>query len=85
MPISPRHLLYVKVGSKSRNRFTVSQEETRYLQRFIVERAHRWIFAKKKLGWVAKDKSRIVDQAQFNAEQKAWKEWHDVQLKIEMD
>ena len=84
MPISPRHLLYTQIGSKLPHRFTVSQEQTRSIQRFMIERAYRWIFARKELDWIVEDRPRIVDQSQFNAEQKAWKEWHNEQLKIEM-
>ncbi len=83
MPVSPRHLLYVKVGSKLTNRFALTRDRTRQLQRFLVERAHRWIFAQKKLDWVASLRPRIVDHEQFSAEQEAWKKWHSEQLEFE--
>jgi len=52
MPISPRHLLYVKLGSKLPNRFAASLDITRHLQRFLVERAYRHVFASNLLPWV---------------------------------
>lgn len=83
MPVSPRHLLYVKVGSKAANRFAVTRDGTRQLQRILVERAHRWIFARKKVDWIASVRPRIVDHEQFSAEQEAWKKWCKEQLESE--
>jgi hypothetical protein len=51
MPVSPRHLLYVQVGRKAPNRFAFSRPQTELMQRLIVERAHRWVFARKQASW----------------------------------
>jgi hypothetical protein len=83
MPISPRHLLYVKVGTKMQNRFTFSREHTRVVQRLIVERAHRWVFARRPVTWVAQAKPRVVDETAFLAEQDAWLRWSQEQLHAE--
>ena len=71
MPISPRHLLYVQVGKKVRNRFNFSLQETKLVQRLIVERAHRWVFARKPANWIAQVRPRVVDSALFLDEQDA--------------
>lgn len=84
MPISPRHLLYVKVGTKSESRFTFSQELTRLVQRLLAERAHRWIFARNPEPWIAEVRPRTVDQALFLAEQNAWSRWSGEQLQAEV-
>ena len=84
MPLSPRHLLYVQVGTKLQNRFTFSREATRLVQRLIVERGHRWIFALHQAPWVAQFKPRKIDQAAFSAEQDAWSRWHKEQTQAEM-
>ncbi len=43
MPLSPRHLLFTHLGSTAPDRFTFSPEQTALIQRFLAERAHRWI------------------------------------------
>ena len=83
MPISPRHLLYVRVGGKAPNRFVLPQAETQLVQRLIAERAYRWVFARQPLPWVPEVKPRIVDQAAFTAEGDAWRHWHGKQLRDE--
>jgi hypothetical protein len=83
MPISPRHLLYVQVGKNAPNRFSFLPKETQLVQRLIVERAHRWVFARQPTPWVAQVRPRVVDQAIFVAEQNAWKHWHQEQVEAE--
>jgi hypothetical protein len=83
MPVSPRHLLYVKVGAKSESRFTFSHEHTLLVQRLLAERAHRWIFARNPEPWVAEVRPRAVDEALFLAEQNAWSRWGGEQLQAE--
>lgn len=83
MPVSPRHLLYVQVGRKHDNRFTFKSRQTEAIQRFLVERAHRWVFATKPAGWVVSARPRIVDPFAYEAEEKAWKEFHRDQLQSE--
>jgi len=83
MPISPRQLLYLKVGTKSESRFMFSQEHTRLVQRLLAERAHRWIFARNPEPWVAEVRPRAVDEVLFLAEQNAWSRWRGEQLQAE--
>ncbi len=84
MPLSPRHLLYVKVGAKMRNRFTLGDDATQLLQRLLAERAHRYIFATRNEKWVATARPRTVDAAAFAAEDRQWREWHQDQLSSEV-
>jgi hypothetical protein len=83
MPVSPRHLLYVRVGTKVANRFKFSYEQTQLVQRLLVERAHRWVFATRPTEWVAGVRPRTVDLEKYVAEAKAWKEWHKDQSQSE--
>jgi Protein of unknown function (DUF4238) len=83
MPLSHRHLLYVKVGHKARSRFQFSRDDTQTVRRLIVERAHRWVFARQPMLWVSRVKPRVVNQEVFLAEQNAWKQWHADQLNAE--
>jgi hypothetical protein len=84
MPISPRHLLYVQIGSKKPNRFAFSQEHTRLVQRLLVERAHRWVFGTRPQGWVATVRPRTVDPERLAAEAVAWETWHRDQVQSEI-
>src|SRR5262249_54843064 len=45
-PMSPRHLLYTQIEADVPDRFTCSEELTQVIQRFLAERAHRWIFSR---------------------------------------
>jgi hypothetical protein len=83
MPVSPRHLLYVKVGAKSKGRFAFSYEQTRLVQRLLVERAYRWVFARDPASWVAEVKPREVNEELFLAEQNAWSRWGADQAQAE--
>lgn len=83
MPVSPRHLLYVQVGKKKNSRFIFSPAETELVQRMLVERAHRWVFARQPDAWIAKVKPRIVNAEMFAAEEKAWAQWHQDQRSVE--
>lgn len=83
MPVSPRHLLYVQVGKKVKNRFTFEYKETRLLQEIIVKRAHRWIFSKNLAPWIEKVRPREVNQEKFKEEQEAWEDWHKQQMGAE--
>ena len=84
MPVSPKHLLYVQVGRKHSNRLTFSSNQTHLVQRFLVERAHRWVFASQPEEWISKARPRHVDLEFFAAEEKEWDEFHPDQMRAEM-
>lgn len=79
MPLSPRHLLYTQVGQKHDYRVKVRESVTRQLQRFMVERALRWVFASQPFDWIPQAKPRRVDKDQFETEDQIWRDWHDLQ------
>jgi hypothetical protein len=80
MPISPRHLLYAKVGERNVPRLRLGAERTRQLQAVIALHAHRWIFARRPLDWVATVRKRQVDAVAFDDEQKFWAQWQKNQV-----
>ncbi len=82
MPISPKHLLYVRVGSKSPNRFTFNEPQTRAVQEVLIGRAHRWIFSPKPEDWIVNCRPRTVNEDQFKIEKEAWENWHKKQLEL---
>lgn len=79
MPLSPRHLLYTQIGSDAQDRFAFSIEKTYEIQKFLAERAFRWIFAHKKLPGVVKLRPRYVNLKEFNNEEEQWRKWHQEQ------
>jgi len=84
LPLSSRHLLYTKIGTKSPQRGTVvSTELAGWLQRFTIEHAHRFIIAKEENESVSKIRPRIVDPAAFETEKEQWKRWHEEQTVTE--
>lgn len=85
MPLSPRHLLYTHVGRNDGRRVQLSMELTKIVQRLLVERAHRWVFATKPFDWITALRPRKVDPNQFSAEAQAWQEWHPDQSRSERD
>lgn len=86
LPLSPRHLLYTKIGTRPPQRGTVvSTELADWLQRFTIEHAHNFIIAKEECESVYKIRPRIVDPAAFKAEDEQWKCWHAEQTDAELN
>lgn len=86
LPLSPRHLLYTKIGTKPPQRGTVvSTELADWLQRFTIEHAHRFIIAKEENESISKIRPRIVDLAAFKTEKEQWKRWHEEQTVAEQN
>lgn len=84
LPLSPRHLLYTKIGTRPPQRGTiVSTELAGWLQRFTIEHAHQFIIAKEEDESVSKIRPRIVDPAAFKTEAEQWRRWHDEQTDAE--
>lgn len=83
MPVSPRHLLYARVGEKAPSRFEFSKGETRFMQQLLVERAARSVFASRPEPWVAAVRPRMVDRELFEDEREAWNGWRQDQSQSE--
>ena len=83
MPVSPHLAVYSQIGTRGRGPFTFSLEQTRTVQRLLVERAFRWVLASRPLPWVAEVRPRIVDADTFKAEQDSWKRWNPDQAEAE--
>jgi hypothetical protein len=76
LPISPGHLMYTQVGRAWPGPLTLGDEMTVKLQRLLAERAHRWIIANRQIPAVRVFRPRHVDRGAFDAEARAWREWH---------
>lgn len=83
MPLSPRHLLFTQVGHEFSDYFTFTTEKTYEIQRFLAERAFRYIFANKQTPGVARLRPRHVNLEEFNNEEFQWKKWHEEQSAVE--
>jgi hypothetical protein len=79
MPLSPNHLLFTQIGAELRDQVTLSREETLRFQKFIAERAFRWVFAQKPITTVEKYRPREVDTEKYKDEETLLKTWHKEQ------
>jgi hypothetical protein len=85
-PLSPRHLMYTRIGAKPPKRGEeMSLETTLMLRRFIAEHGHRFIFAQTPDQGVTKLRPRAVNQATFVEEKQALERWHEDQVRAETD
>ena len=55
------------------------------LQRFVVERALRWIVARKPEPWISTLRPRVVDVEAFAIEQESWRAWNAMHLDSEAE
>jgi hypothetical protein len=85
LPVSPKVALYMKVGNQATGPFTFSRTLTKELQRIMVERAFRWIFASRALPWVASARPREVNAQRFEQERRFWREWNSAQSRAEAE
>jgi hypothetical protein len=84
LPLSPEHLMYTKIGSKWKGATVLSPEHTLQFQRFVSERAHRWIIASGKPMRAEMFRPRRVDLDAFRSEKHAWKLWHPRNREVEL-
>lgn len=85
MPLTPLHLLHTEVGSPRPPSYQVSAELTRTIQRALILRAHRMVFATKREDWVPWLRPREVNADRFRDEQLQWRSWAAEQARAELD
>jgi hypothetical protein len=85
LPLGPRHLLYTMVGHRSKYRQIVSPEIAAMMRRFIVEHAHRYVFAANADTEVPQLRQRVVNDAAFRDEATQWQKWHTEQSRAERE
>ena len=84
MPLSPKHLLYTKIGSRPPLRGTIlSVEQTRLIRHLLAEHAHRYIFANTADVEVPSLTPRTVNTEFFKHEEEQWSKWHAEQSESE--
>lgn len=82
-PVSPKHLLYTRIGQRIPCRATASFDETQRVRHIIARHAHRMIFAQLPEEDIPALRPRIVDQKRFQEEEQQWTRWHDEQTTAE--
>lgn len=85
MPLSPKHLLYTRIGAKRvPARGTVmSNDFATQIRRFTVENAHRYVFSQTADPDVPAWRPRTVDPAASRAEREFWESWNSRQVEAE--
>lgn len=84
LPLTPRHLLYAKVGSWTEPRgIILSDGDTHRFRRMIAMHAHRSIFTATQDGEIPKLRPCIVSERRVKEEQDQWQRWHDEQNQAE--
>jgi hypothetical protein len=86
LPLSPRCLLYTKVGHPRPARGTVvKRTEAEMFRRFIAEHAHRYVFSKSADDDVPKLRPRTVDAAALRDESEQWSRWHEEETRAKRE
>jgi len=84
LPISPHIAVCTQVGSNNHGPRQMTVDQTRSLQRFMAERAFRFIIARPGVAeWVRSAKPRTIDAEAYATEQEAWRRWHSVHIESE--
>lgn len=85
MPLSPHHILHSQVGRTNRGVRQLSEEHTRTLRSFLLQRAYRLVFSTQPVAWIPRERPRQVDRAQSEHERQAWERWHTEQAQAESE
>lgn len=83
LPLSPRHLLYTKVGDRLHIPRELPENTATLFRQIIAEHAHRHIIAASPDVAVSTFRPRIVDAKAFEQEKASWNQWHKRQTEAE--
>jgi hypothetical protein len=85
-PLSPKCLMYTRIGYNSPKRGTAfSRSHTELIRRIIAEHAFRYIYAQLPDNDIPTLRPRVVDNERYQREQTYWNTWHSSQLAAEND
>jgi hypothetical protein len=86
LPLDTRNLFYTQVGVRPPPRGTVLDvSAARAIERFIVEHAHRYVFAMQPDAVVERLRPQTVDAELFQQEAAQWRRWHNEQSAAERE
>lgn len=84
LPLTPRHLLYTKVGFWAEPRgIILSESETHRFRQMIARHAHRSIFALAQDSRIPQIRPRVVNARMVIDEEEQWRRWHEEQNQAE--
>jgi hypothetical protein len=83
MPLSPEHMMFTEIGSELPDSGEFSFEITYKFQKFIAEKAYRYIFSDYKNHIIPILKPRVVNKKLFEYEGDQWRSWHKNQSEAE--
>lgn len=84
-PLTPRHLLYTRIGYKPASAGAIPPDRARKIRSVLARRAHRLIVASSPDSQLVKMRPRTVDAVMFKAEQQAWLKFASEQASSEKD
>jgi hypothetical protein len=86
LPVSPRVAVCTQVGSNNRGPKIMTAQQTLGIQRFMAERALRWIIARRGAAdWVSSARPRTVNAEAYATEHEAWRRWHSSHVESETE
>jgi hypothetical protein len=87
MPLSPRCLIFTRVGDRHPppRGSTIARELAQDINRLITTNAHRLIIARRETPEVEQWRPRVVDRERFEAERAQWEHWHQAQSEAELN
>ena len=87
MPLGPQHLLYTRIGDRPPwlKGDRVPESLALKFQTFIIENAHRYVYAAQEDPLVAKTRPRVVNAAAYESETDQWRRWDEEQSQAERD
>ena len=84
-PLSPKHLLYTRVGSRSSvEDFQRNEWFSETVKKFIFEHGYLCIYSKNKQKYMFKNCPRSIDSIEYSRIQKMLCEWHNDNMELEM-
>jgi hypothetical protein len=83
LPLSPKHLMYTRVGKRGPPTIQLTGDKTIEMQKLFAQHAHRSIYARTPMRRVCWFRKRRVDAPLFNSERDALKDWHSGQSMVE--
>ena len=87
MPLGPKHLLYTRIGERPpwRKGERVPESLALSLQKFIIENAHRFVYASREDPLVSEIRPRVVNAEALQSETYQWQRWGEEQSQAERD
>lgn len=83
LPLSPKHLMYTKIGAKPPMRGTIlSGDMSYFIRKLIIEHGERFIFSREEED-ISSIRQRTVDANAYAEEKSAWEMWHEEQSNSE--